>query len=355
VNEQLSGGTSGHHSGDSSAATVTLVLEQILQGASQNAISVRRFDAADAWLVHLEGVPLVLKRGRSEQTDEDVEWEHRLLRDLAESGFPVPRPVSTFTGRSWVSTKGRIWATLGYLPGRSLASEAAPDMHAAGAFLAKYHEAARLLSARPQRPTSGWLDQLRAVTPLGAVRQALGTDQEMCLFMDLLSDLESNLAMTDYASAKHVAVHGDATNDNLIVAGEPPGIVGLIDFGGAHIAPWPTDIANALWRSGRDRDADLGLSIDRVVRFVAGFCGTRPPASDLARTIPVLIQARGLQLVSRRVRRLQQNPHGGPVPDVNLALRRAAWVHQNRSRLEEAIGTVVGGGIACPPDTRHCG
>src|SRR5205807_2370183 len=83
---------------------------------------------------------LVLKRGRPEQDEADVTWEHDYLRRLAEAGFPASVPMPALDGQSWVCVDGRIWAVLSYLPGHPLASASSPDMKAAGAFLARYHQ-----------------------------------------------------------------------------------------------------------------------------------------------------------------------------------------------------------------------
>ena len=99
-------------------------------------------------------------------------------------------------------------------------------------------------------------------------------------------------------------IHGDPTNDNLIVDGNPPRIVGLIDFGAASLAPWPADIAAGLWRSGRRVESGVEYDLDRITRFVRGYHRESPVPPSLAHAIPLLIQARGLALISRRVRRL---------------------------------------------------
>lgn len=297
---------------------------------------VQRFGGADAWLLRQGPDFLVLKRGRSEQHEADIEWEHDHLRRLHETQFPVPAPVAAFDGQSWERVEDRIWSTLTYLPGHALASEPEPDMAAAGAFLAGYHRASRLVPAREPRPTEPGLSRLREITPRETLRAALGSAREVDQFGRLLDDVETGLRAIAYGTIEHLVIHGDATNDNLIVDGLPPRIVGTIDFGNAHLAPWPADLGAALWRSGRAINSAIELDPDRVAHFVRGYHRQSPMPDHLARAVPLMIQARGLQLISRRVRRLAAPP-AAPLDYVGLTLARATSVHEHRADLVAAI------------------
>ena len=300
----------------------------------------RRFGTAEAWLARSGSDLLVLKRGRPEQDQADVAWEHDHLQRLQEADFPTSVPVPAFDGRSWARVDGRIWAALTYLPGRPLASERDPDLEAAGAFLARYHRAARRVSTREQRPTASGLSRLRADMPWDPLRAALGSDDALGRFAGLIEDLEAGLRELQYETLEQLVIHGDATNDNLIVDGTPPRIVGLIDFGAASLAPWPADIAAALWRSARAVDSDIALDLNRVTRFVRGYHRESPIPSHLARAIPLLIQARSLTLISRRVRRLPSLPVAA-LDSITLTLTRTLWVHEHRHDLSAAIDAAL--------------
>jgi Ser/Thr protein kinase RdoA (MazF antagonist) len=308
-----------------------------LRGATEAELAiVQRLGDADAWLLRRGPDLLVLKPGRPEQDEADVTWEHDHLRRLQRTGFPAPVPIPSFDGWSWARVDGRIWATLTYLPGRTLASEADPDMEAAGAFLARYHCASRLVPAAEQRPTSSGLTRLREVTPREPLRTALGSADALDQFERLLTDLEAGLRELRYETLEQLVIHGDATNDNVIVDGDPPRIVGLIDFGAASLAPWPADLAAALWRSGRRVDRDVGLDPDHVRRFVRGYHRESLIPRHLAHAIPLLIQARGLMLVSRRVRRFPERL-AEALDYATLSLTRTSWVHDHRRELTDAI------------------
>src|SRR5262249_4130731 len=157
-----------------------------------------------------------------------------------------------------------------------------------------------------------------------------GDGELLASFERLLEDLESGLHALSYEGLEHLVIHGDATNDNVILAVDcedpesEPGraiaarpatraIVGLIDFGSAHLAPWPCDLAAALWRSGRPDPNSVAYDLGRIGGYVAGYAreaalavgsGLEPAGvltSEVAAAIPLLMQGRGLQLISRRV------------------------------------------------------
>src|SRR4051794_36794069 len=123
-----------------------------------------RFGKADAWLVQRGSERLVLKRGRPEQDEADVTWEHDHLGRLASAGFPASVPVPAFDGQSWLRVDDRIWAVLGFVPGHALVLDPTPDLAMAGAFLARYHQATRAISLPEQRPTvTGLMDLFDAM------------------------------------------------------------------------------------------------------------------------------------------------------------------------------------------------
>jgi Ser/Thr protein kinase RdoA (MazF antagonist) len=309
--------------------------------ADRTATTVERFGDTDAWLVRDGDHALVLKRGRSEQDDADIAWEHAVLRGLAAAGFPSSVPVAAFDGRSWTHLDGRIWGALSFLPGRPLASEAAPDSEAAGAFLARYHQAARTLAVEEQRPTAAPITRLREVTRWDHLQAALGSSEALVQFDRLLDDLDDGLRELEYEQVEQIVIHGDATHENLIVDGSPPRIVGLIDFGSAHLAGWPLDLAAALWRSGRAVDSNVELDLGRVGQYVRGYHREIALTSELAGAIPLLIQGRGLQLISRRVRRLPPDWQLATLPYLDLTLRRTIWVNAHRDSLVDAVGAAL--------------
>ena len=120
-----------------------------------------------------------------------------------------------------------------------------------------------------------------------------------------------------------------------------PTSVPLPAFDGRSWARVDGRIWAALWRSARAVDSDIALDPDRVTRFVRGYHRESPIPPDLAHAIPLLIQALGLMLSSRRVRRLAAGVPDGSVPDVPIALSRTLWVHEHRHDLSAAVDAAL--------------
>jgi Ser/Thr protein kinase RdoA (MazF antagonist) len=62
----------------------------------------------------------------------DIAWEHVFLTRLAGTGFPAPRPIAAFEGRSWTIVNGGLWPLASFQPGRTLARADQPDLAAVG-------------------------------------------------------------------------------------------------------------------------------------------------------------------------------------------------------------------------------
>jgi len=212
------------------------------------------------WLVECGGAPAVIRKYPAHRVRADVAWEHELLGAVA-TRFPVPEPVGLF------EVEGALWGLVTYLPGRTPAWEAY-DLADHGALLARFHAATADLRPLP-RPD-----------PVPALYE--------------LHDLRDELEALGYSSLPRALVHGDATISNVVV--EP---VGLLDFAMAHTDAPVADVAFALWQAGRARLPDVALVPERVSAMVAGYHRVRPLDHSVTEVLPVLIRARGLQLVAR--------------------------------------------------------
>jgi hypothetical protein len=114
---------------------------------------------ARAWLCDWHGERCVL-RARPVPPDavvrsrllDDVAWLHAFLARLAGQGFPAPRPVPAFSGRSWTAAGGQLWELVSFIPGREVGWDREPPLDQIGALLARYHATARRITMGCQRP-----------------------------------------------------------------------------------------------------------------------------------------------------------------------------------------------------------
>ena len=306
-------------------------------------ISAVRMGTADTWLLRLSRRALILKRYRRGQNEADVQWEHGFLERLAVTSFPASRPEPAFAGRSWLRLDDRVWGTLTYLPGRSLSWERQPGMDMAGMLLAEYHSAARSVGADHQRPSGVPLRALAELTPWDRLPVLLGAVDRLRHFAHLLDVLGQELQSVEFGSLDRLVIHGDCTTDNMLIGGTPLRMVGLIDFGNAYVEGWLADLGAGLWRSGRAAPDDIGLDGGRVAAFVAGYHRRAPLELRLARAIPLLIKARGLQLIVRWGRRAAPDALDSLVPTLTRTLDRATWIHDHQRELEDAIVAAIAG------------
>ncbi len=255
-------------------------------------------------------------------------WSHTYLSQAAETGFPVPRPLPMFDGSSVAIADGYVWEALSYVPGEPVAWSDQPGMDQVGAVLASFHEATKNVRMRAQRPGACPLGEVPEVL-LAAPWSGLTSDRESIdQLIELAAALRLELASVNLGSIPTAAAHGDPTTLNVLAEGHPPGLSGLIDFGGAYIENAVADIGFSLWQSGRPQLDARTLDLLRVTAFVEGYTSVRPLPDGASRAIPVFIMARGLQMMAKRAR-------SGVVALGNLEL--VGWVYAHLHELERTI------------------
>jgi Ser/Thr protein kinase RdoA (MazF antagonist) len=282
-----------------------------------------------SWLVRHQNGLAILRRldqqpfpPASQVTRDDLTWLHGYLNRLTATGFPAPRPIAAFDGQSWVCRDGAAWELMSYLPGRAVGWDSSPGMRDIGQMLARYHQAAVTLPRPPQRPVSYPLDELPTRLAGPDVRDELGA-------------LDVDLDKIDHANVERHVIHGDFTAHNVLAIGQPPALSAVVDFALAYVDPLWADIGFGLWRSGRPQQDAVGLDLDRVGDFVAGYSRLSPLPQQAARAIPIYIRARGLQQVVKG--------HDRGQPPTQQLLARIRWLTDHRADLEERIAAAISG------------
>jgi Ser/Thr protein kinase RdoA (MazF antagonist) len=275
---------------------------EVLESAGIDPAQVLVLDARiPNWRVLVDDQPAVLKRDW--HVDEaDISWEHTFLTRLATTGFPAPRPVTAFAGRSWRVLGGELWTLVSFQPGRTLGWEDRPYLDDVGRFIARYHDAVEGLemeSPRPLVPTIGALGEL---APWGQLEGSLHGTDGVRQFGAHLKQTADELDAAGHTRAPRVFIHGDFTTDNILIDGQPPTIVGALDFALTNPEPALADLAFSLWRCGRPEPQAMALDPQRVAALVAGYAKHRPLPPTTARDLPAYLKARGLQLIVRATR-----------------------------------------------------
>jgi homoserine kinase type II len=233
---------------------------------------------------------------------EGVRWLHRYLARLTARGFPAPRPLPAFRGKSWMTHRRMLWELVSYLPGESVGWSAAPAMEQIGEFLGRYHQAAGQVHVAAQRP---------GALPLSRVPRALlETDfdvlgiqrDDASRIRHLAEQLARDLSQIDALTPNRLVIHGDFTNDNVIASGAPPRPTGVVDFALAHVEAPLADVGYALWRSGRPQEQARRVDLVRARQYLRGYARVAPVSAAQAHAIPVYLMGRGLQMIAKRVR-----------------------------------------------------
>jgi Ser/Thr protein kinase RdoA (MazF antagonist) len=105
----------------------------------------------------------------------------------------------------------------------------AVPVESAGALLARFHQVSLAISPIDKRP---------GALPLDDCHPASATS--------IADRFHRDLEDTGHRSAARCVLHADATGANMLVDGDPPAVVAMIDFTLALLGPPETDISFAL-------------------------------------------------------------------------------------------------------------
>jgi homoserine kinase type II len=233
---------------------------------------------------------------------EDATWLHAFLARLAESGFPSPRPLPAFDGKSWATAESTLWEITSFLPGQAVGWADEPPMEEIGTLLGRYHATATHIGVASQRPGALPLTDVPQILLSPQLQVVRVSSQRAAIIRQLADQLARDLNDTAHLRRARLVIHGDFTNHNVIAGGTPPKATGVIDFALAHAETPLADIGYGLWRSGRPHQEADHLDLQRVRRFVRGYASTVQVSADEARIIPLYLRGRGLQMIAKRIR-----------------------------------------------------
>ena len=205
-----------------------------------------------------------------------------LMAHLAESGVPVPAPEPDRTGALFSLLNGKPAGLVARIAGEATPSPGMDHRAAAGAALARLHNATARYRGRltNRRGPAWWRQAARAVRPY------LSADQNLLLVAEIHFQ-------TGYGKEKlpRGAIHGDLFRDNVLFDGAR--VAGIIDFGFAATDFYAFDLAVAVndWCSDRGG----GLDADAVQAFVAAYAAVRPPTDEERAQWPALLRAAALR------------------------------------------------------------
>lgn len=267
-----------------------------------------------------------LRRYRGGIREEELLFEHTLIKHLVERGFPfVARVLKTRQGQTYLNwregegeAQGFYYALFDYLPGEDRYTWVDPrcseqEIRAAAAVLAQYHAAVADLRPRGRRAERRIFDLLpemgRKLSRLPA--PAVDSAFETCLH-EGRELLRRNLGRTakvlrspEGRRLPRLAIHCDYHPGNLKFQGEH--VVGLFDFDWSKIDARCFDVALALWyfftswqgeADGVLRLADASLFYREYQAALQGAAGIGPMGSSERRFLPEMLAAANLYVLN---------------------------------------------------------
>jgi Ser/Thr protein kinase RdoA (MazF antagonist) len=211
-------------------------------------------------------------------TRRELLLQHEVAASLAAAGLPVPAPIPTLDGRSFVTAGGQRYALFPRVEGRPrnglmLSYAQCQDL---GALLGRLHaELQRLLPPVQQTflvPAARAEDALDAVDALLAAlpepRDDLGSlaERHLAERAGLLADLADHRPPEAEAVTAGY-VHGAFHPANVLYG--KVGVVAVVGWDGISTAPVAGELVSAATRFF-DHGDDRGLDLDRVTAFVRG-------------------------------------------------------------------------------------
>lgn len=247
---------------------------------------------------------LLKRRAQGRDRPERVVFSHQLLRHLRESGFPVPRLLSTRGGdESMVMHEDRVYELFEFVDGRRY-DGSLEETSNAGKTLAKFHKVVDEFESAWLPALPGYHDSPNVRSSLNSIptttashdsvmgREAelLGMTQEL---FERYDEAAEAVNLAGYADWPQSIVHGDWHPGNMLFATSKVCVV--LDFDSARVCPRPVDVANGMLQFSILRGAEAPdawpefFDLTRMRRFWMGYLSRAPMTEPQRRAIPDLM------------------------------------------------------------------
>ena len=276
-----------------------MTLRLVLAAYGLENVHPHRIDAGrnnEHWYV---GAGLVLRRYGPFRSDAAIDYEHAIVGQLRERGWPVAVPIASDAGRTVVVDDGRRYSLFPRLAGRRGIPERPRQPRELGRLLARLHCDLAAISVAgppdtfprilemPADPAWQHLDALDDPVLTGLIRRKLA---------------EVHPAARSAASGRPgmQLVHGDWHDGNILYQGGT--VSGILDFDFAHPDLPLVDLAIAALIPGVKDSAQIAV----------GYFDARSPAEHELDLIATAQRGRALGHVAYFIHRHAGGDHGAP-------------------------------------------
>jgi Ser/Thr protein kinase RdoA (MazF antagonist) len=258
--------------------------------------------ANDLFRVVADGQVFVLRIMYSDVIEEDVVWQHRVVRSLADRLSEVQAPVAALNGETFFTLEGRAAWLIPFVDGTPADAARRDHRRQAASALGRLHRAGASLTPAP-RPRLQTLAELAWPPPV-VPRELEEWRADILEMREWAIDYVADLAVQRRLPTS--LIHGDFFPGNVLLA--DGSVVALLDWDEANVDWLTWDLANAVGTF-----CSIGDTLDRTesARFVAWYReagGTAPPDDDDL-LVPLVRVRRILEVLRARTDRVPRWEH----------------------------------------------
>ncbi len=277
--------------------------------------------ASPKWSVRSAGGRFLVRIRAAEFADrESVRFDHDALGRLKKAGLPVPTPLATADGATWLSLDGRVYEVLQWVDGEPFDETDLDAVHEVGALLARFHRALAE-DVPPGKEGRRREDHPDLLEPYLVAARKLEQGADWCRQLDevarQLDLVRHNLDAGLYASLPHSLIHGDFHPGNVRFRGSI--VAAIYDFDYLNVQARARDVSDGLmfFAAGRDVPLDpddirsltqpFSLDRHRCRVLLRGYESMSPLTDSEWLALPLLVRSRWLQMRLRGSRKVLEN------------------------------------------------
>ena len=269
------------------------------------------------------GAGLVLRRYGPFRSDAAIGYEHAIVGQLRERGWPVAVPIPSDAGRSVVVADGRRYSLFPRLAGRRGIPERPRQPKELGRLLGRLHRDLAAVAVAGPPDTFPRILQMPA-DPAWQRLDALDDPVLTGLIRRKLAEVRAAAGPFARGRLDGQLVHGDWHDGNILYQGGT--VSGVLDFDFAHCDLPLVDVAIAALIPGVEDSAQIAV----------GYFGARSPTEHDLDLIATAQRARGLGHVAFFIDRHADGDHGA-LDQIRIGLDLLLRAEQRWPALRAAI------------------
>jgi len=250
-------------------------------------------------------------RGRNPKycTQEEIVYDHSLMRHLSERGVPVPLPIVSSEGKTWLRIDEFIYELYEFIEGRPFEPKSVLDLQRVSRALATYHLATEGFTPEGSKPRAekreGHPSKIMPILE-EMQRKAKGAAYRTVSYLiSQLLAVQERLPDEEYSRLRHLIIHGDFHPANIIFGYD--GRVYFTDFDWASMQARAIDISDGIifFAGRRESEVDgsnivsltqtFEMDLERTKIFLEAYQEEGELSEDEIEAIPWLLRNRWIQ------------------------------------------------------------